>query len=117
MRTKRLLAGIALTAGLGGSAMAFASPASADSCFWENAGQSRPKVCYTENIQDFAGLKFSDGHAIQTTASSWQNTNDVWNDIVYSERNYSGQEQELEDESRGSLDSGINNHLGSYDAW
>ena len=116
MRAKRLLAGIALTGGLGVAATVSAGPASANSCFWESQGQSGSKVCFSENIQDFTGMKFPNGHAIATTASSWQNTNTIFNDYAYSGKSYSGQEQEFEDESRGNLDGGIDNHLYSYDA-
>lgn len=40
--------------------------------------------------------------------------NTVWNED--SEPNFTGQSQELEDETDGNLNPGINDHLGSFDA-
>ncbi|TDC06745.1 hypothetical protein [Actinomadura bangladeshensis] len=65
---------------------------------------------------NFGGQRFPNGHNVQQTATSWRNLNTVWNEVVYSEGNFTGQSQELEDETDGNLSPGINDHLGSFDA-
>ena len=111
---KLLLGTLVLTGGVGVSAM-ISAPANADSCFWHDLGQSGAKRCFTTNVQDFEGMKFSNGQ-LMSEAKSWENLNWVYNDYVYSGPNYTGIEQELEDETVGNFVAGIRGHLGSYDA-
>ncbi|MFB4311534.1 peptidase inhibitor family I36 protein [Actinomadura sp. GTD37] len=112
-RTWRLVTATAVCAAAGLTAV---PPAQATSCFWEDPGQQGSSQCYDNNVQNFGGQRFPNGHDVQTTASSWRNLNTVWNEIVYSEPNFTGQSQELEDETDGNLNPGINDHLGSFDA-
>ncbi|MFA1551973.1 peptidase inhibitor family I36 protein [Actinomadura chokoriensis] len=100
----------------GAAGLLAATPAQATSCFWEDPGQHGSSRCYDNNVQNFGGQTFPNGHNVQATASSWRNLNTVWNEIVYSEPNFTGQSQELEDETDGNLNPGINDHLGSFDA-
>jgi hypothetical protein len=111
---KYLLGTLAVTGGIATAAL-ISTPAEANSCFWVDTGQRGSSRCYSDNVQDFNGQTFPNGTPMRA-ASSYQNTNLIWNDYVYSERNYSGQSQELEDETLGNLDPGIADHLGSYDA-
>jgi hypothetical protein len=112
---KRLLGALVLTGGVGMAAM-ISTPANADSCFWVDIGQHGDSRCFSNNVQDFSGMKFPGGTAM-SQASSFQNLNWTWNEYVYSEPNYHGQVQELEDETLGNLDRGIADHLYSYDAY
>ncbi|MFI0447446.1 hypothetical protein [Actinomadura sp. 6N118] len=112
---KRLIGTLALTGGIGVAALASTTPAQAESCFWEKAGQKGSSKCFRDNVQDFRGMTFPNGKPM-SSASSWQNKNTVLNEYAYSDPNYGGQEQELEDETSGNLDKGINNTLGSFDA-
>ncbi|GAA1836963.1 MULTISPECIES: peptidase inhibitor family I36 protein [Actinomadura] len=112
-RTWRVLAAVAVSTA---AWLTAAPPAQATSCFWEDPGQQGSSRCYDNNVQDFGGQRFPNGHNVQQTASSWRNLNTVWNEVVYSEPNFTGQSQELEDETDGNLNPGINDHLGSFDA-
>jgi hypothetical protein len=113
---KRLLGALVLAGGIGAGTMVSTAPAHAESCFWEDIGRSGSSRCFANNVQDFAGVQFPNGHDIRNTASSWQNLNTIFNEFVYSEPNFTGAEQELEDETFGNLTAGIADHLGSYDA-
>ena len=112
---KCLLGTLALAGGVG-LATVVSTPAQAESCFWVDIGQHGSSRCFPNNVQDFAGVNFPDGTPMRA-ASSFENRNWTWNEYVYSEPNYSGQEQELEDETQGNLNAGIADHLGSYDAY
>jgi len=116
MNVKRVLGTLALGGGMAIAAMAATTPAHATSCFYEDQGQNGSSRCFEDNVQDFRGMKFPNGHDIHDTASSWTNQNTILNEDVYSEPGYQGQNQELEDETSGNLDGGIDNHLGSFDA-
>jgi hypothetical protein len=114
--TKRLLGTLTLAGGVGVGALISAAPASANSCFWVDTGQRGASRCFNENVTDFSGMRFNNSTVPMEKASSFQNTNLILNDYAHSEPNYGGVEQELEDETRGNLIRGVNDHLRSYDA-
>jgi hypothetical protein len=112
---KCLLGTLAVVGGVG-MATVVSTPAQAKSCFWVDIGQHGASRCFSDNVSDFAGMNFDNSTTPMSKASSFQNLNWTLNEYVYSLKNYNGQEQELEDETLGNLNSGISDHLGSYDA-
>ncbi|MFC5751673.1 hypothetical protein [Actinomadura rugatobispora] len=113
--TRRRLGTLALAGGVGLGALGLAAPAQAESCFWTEFGQTGSKRCYNVNVKSFTNHTFPNGEPMRN-ASSWQNLNWSWNEVVYNGANYTGASQELEDESVGDLNGDLNNRLASYDA-
>jgi hypothetical protein len=112
---RRRLGTLALAGGVGLGVLGLAAPAQAESCFWTEFGQTGSKRCYNINVHSFTNHKFPDGTPMRD-ASSWQNLNWSWNEVVYNGESFTGAHQVLEDESVGDLNPELNNQLASYDA-